>query len=926
MDKLFLIDGMGLVFRAYHAMLASNLQSPSGEPTSAVFGFINQLQTLLKEADPKNIVVAFDSHEPTFRHKIYKEYKANRDTFPEQLVPQLKRIKEFLDIVGIYRIQIPGYEADDIIGSIAKQYKDYFIYCVTSDKDYYQLVDERIHLLKPSKVHGINFDLVDLKAVEEKFGGTPDQVRDVLALIGDTADNIPGVKGIGEKTAIPLVQEYGSIEKIYENIDKIKSASTRKKLAEGAESAKVALELVTIVTDMELPEIRTKVAPINSTELAKFMSDLNFTQLRRKWFSLSESEETEPEIPTFEKFSSEKSKYQFIGTAERLREVVRELSSAPLLAVDTETSSLNKMTCSLVGISLSVAAHTGYYISVDDRLSTVSAGDNLFSDLSAAAGTENHSDRIPLADAVNILKPLLENPKIGKCGQNLKFDAIILRRKGINLAPIVFDSMIAAHILNPDSALNLDSLAKEYLNYEPIPIENLIGIKKATQKSMAEIAPAEISDYACEDADVAFRLQEKLKPILAGNNQTKLAEEIEFPLVSVLTAMESTGIKIDVAGLKDISVAITEQLAGLRSDIYKESGIEFNLDSPKQLSEILFDVMMIPPVKKTKTGYSTDVETLTLLSYANPIAEYLLKYRQLSKLKNTYIDTLPNMLNPATGRLHTNYNQAGTNTGRLSSSDPNLQNIPIKSDLGKEVRKAFIPGYPNYSILSADYSQVELRIMAYVSQDENLIAAFKNGLDVHSSTASILNNIPIEEVTPDLRRIAKTVNFGIMYGLGAFGLAQRLGMPRRQAGEIIENYFEKYPGIKAYMDKTIAETERLGYTETICGRRRYFPDINSSNKNIRTAQQRAAINMPIQGTGSDMIKRAMLGVYNALQREKLRANLLLQVHDELVFECHDDDITALTALVKSEMESALLLGDVPVISEVGFGKNWLEAH
>lgn len=928
MNKLYLIDGMSLVFRAYHAMVNSNLQSPSGEPTYAVFGFINIMYSLIKGENPKHLVVAFDTQTPTFRHEMYEDYKANRDEFPEPLVPQLKRIKEFLTLAGIPQIEAPGFEADDVIGSIAKQCKDYEVWCITADKDYYQLVEDRIKLLKPSRTPGKEFDLVDLSEVQRKFGGTPEQVRDVLALIGDSSDNIPGVKGIGEKTAIPLVLQYGTIDGIYANIDNIPQAGVRNKLIAGKESAYQALELVTIKTDMEIPPFEMEMKDMNNSALMNFFTELNFNQFKRKWIDsalIPSGDSVIAEVQTeIEKFDATKVEYKLINTIEKLKSVVAELNRYSVLAVDTETSGLDRMSCQLAGISLSAVEGKAYYIAVEDEnTQTVESQDSLFN---FDAPKQNLGDRIPVAKACEILKPLLENKEIRKCGQNIKFDALILKRYGITVSPIDFDTMIAGHILNPDSALNLDSLSKQYLNYEPIPIEAIIGVKKSEQKLMTELAPELICDYASEDADIALRLRNKLEQEINNNNQTKLSQEIEFPLIEVLTDMEFTGIKIDVAGLKEISITITEEIKNLSAKIFEEAGTQFNIDSPKQLGEILFDVMMIPPIKKTKTGYSTDVDTLSALKYTHPIAEYLLQYRQLTKLKNTYIDALPKMINPATGRLHTSYNQTGTNTGRLSSSDPNLQNIPIRSEMGKEVRKAFITGYEDYDVVSADYSQIELRIMAYFSQDPNLIKAFKDGADIHAATAAILNDIPIEEVNSDQRRIAKTVNFGIMYGLGAFGLAQRLGMGRKEAADIIANYFAKYPGIKQYMHSTIADTEQKGYAETLCGRRRYFPEINSSNNNIRTAQQRAAINMPIQGTASDMIKIAMLRVHRALSANNMRAKLLLQVHDELVLECPKSETDTLIHLVKSEMESALALGDVPVLVEVGIGSNWLEAH
>ncbi len=934
MENIYLIDGMSYVFKAYHAMLKSNLKSPSGEPTFAVFGFINLIHSLIKKEKPDNILVAFDTATPTFRHEIYENYKANRDAFPEQLVPQLLRIKQFLSLVGIPQIEMPGYEADDIIGSIAKQFSDMNVFCVTEDKDFYQLVDERIKILKQSRDRNQDFKLVDLAEVKRKFGGSPEQVRDVLSLIGDTADNIPGVKGIGDKTAIPLIQQYGNLQNLYNNIEEVMPKGVREKLINGKNSAFEAMELVTIKTDLELTNINYKMEAVNSKELMDFFTLLNFNQFKAKWLSdteivanneiISESiliEEADNENQ-IHKFDKNKVKYTLINEINDLKKLIEYLSKAKLISIDTETSSLDKMNCELAGISISINEDEAYYIAVEDSHNKIIEQVDLFS---SEVKNEDNFKRIPVNEAIKLLKPILENQNIDKSGQNIKFDAIILKRYGINVSPISFDTMVAAHILNPDSALNLDSLSLKYLNYAPIEIESIIGTKKQGQVPMTKINPENISNYACEDADVALKLKNILEQKLIDENQVKLAKEVEFPLIEVLIDMEYTGVKIDDKGLNEISEVISKDINELRNNIIKEAGEEFNIDSPKQLSEILFNVMMIPPLKKTKTGYSTDVDTLNILKYTYPIADYLLKYRQLAKLKSTYIDALPLMINNKTGRLHTNYNQTGTNTGRLSSNEPNLQNIPIKSELGKEVRKAFI-GENGNIILSADYSQIELRIMAYFSQDKNLKEAFIENKDIHSATAAILNNIDISQVTKEQRSIAKTVNFGIMYGLGAFGLAQQLGLTRNQSSEIIKNYFEKYPGIDNYMKNTISKTIQKGYTETFLGRRRYFPDINSMNKNIKTAAERAAINMPIQGTASDMIKIAMINIYKEFRDKKLKSKMIMQVHDELVFECYPDELEILKNIVKTKMETALPLGDIPIIAEVGSGSNWLEAH
>jgi DNA polymerase-1 len=937
---------MSLVFRAYHAMQRSGLKNSKGEPTFALFAFVNILTTLLEKEKPENIAVVFDRAEPTFRHNIYKEYKANRAAFPEDLVPQLARIKQFLDLIAIPRVEKAGFEADDIIGTFSKVAAEQKIEtaCLTNDKDYYQLVNDYVKLYKPVTKGNNGFNIVDIDGVYEKFGVPPEQVIDVLALIGDSSDNIPGVKGIGEKTAIPLIQKYGTIENLYEHIDEIEKPAVKKKLIEGEENARLAKFLVTIKIDVETNE---KLEDLHRGKpdyqtLDKFFAEAGFFNIRKHWAEkgLLEGVSLDVSVPVEVRSENDSTntehRYIHVKNEKLLKEMLDDVADKPVISVDLETSSLNRQTCDIVGIALCAEEKKAYYVSVYPDKKKVAVKDKSFSDDSLFGDIEEKTEEkneikfkdelLPLSYVLEQLGPLLENSKYGKVGQNIKFDTFILSRFGVNVSPVVFDTMIASYLLNPDTAHNLDALSQKWLNYKPIPISSLIGAKKSEQKSMRDIEPSLIAEYAGEDADLAFRLYQVLKAELEKEQLIKLADEIEFPLIEILTQMERNGVAIDTEMLSELSQKIEKGIKELSKKIFDEAGEEFNIDSPKQLAEIMFNKMQIPAGKKTKTGFSTNVTVLAELAPFYPIAEYVLEYRQLKKLTATYIDALPKLISPETGRIHTTYNQTIASTGRLSSTEPNLQNIPIRTELGREIRRAFIPGRPDALILSADYSQVELRIMAYMSGDKNLIESFRQGLDIHSATAALLFNKSLDEVDSAQRRVAKTVNFGIMYGLGAFGLSQRLGISRNEAKSIIENYFEKYPGIKQYIDDTIKFVEEKGYAQTLLGRRRYFKNINSKNHNLKTADERAAINLPIQGTASDMLKIAMINVNREMRQQRFESLMMLQVHDELVFEALKSEVTALTELVVEQMESALPLGDVPVIVDTGTGANWLEAH
>jgi len=936
---IVLIDGMSLVFRAYHALQRTGMKSQTGEPTFAVFAFANILLSLLEKHDPEAVCVVFDTKEPTFRHEMYPLYKAHRDAFPEDLVPQLARIKELIRLLGLSQLELPGFEADDIIGTIAKRESadGHDVLCVTSDKDYFQLVSDRVLVLRPGK-DVAEYERYDATRVKEKFGVAPEHVIDVLALIGDASDNVPGVKGVGEKTAIPLIETYGSVEGIYDNLDKIDKASLRAKLEASREMAALSKVLVTIHTDVPIEAKREALVrnAMNGPDLDALMAELSFHTLRRKMATLAarsgdprnnvEADGTAtgessivptPPPTSLKTLKDVPHSYTLIDTQGALDKLVAELADATTLCVDLETTSLDAMQCDIVGIAVCREAGNAWYISVDDNASAAAVG--LFDEPRANKGI--HVDA-----AVAALKPMLESPAVGKVGQNLKFDARILRRYGVRVNPVAFDTMLASYILDPDQRHGMDALAERWLGYEPIPITALIGEKKASQVTMREVPVDQACEYACEDVDVTWRLMECLQPALEQEGLITLARDVEFRSSEVLTVMESNGIYINTSALSELATFMRAEAARLEQLIFAESGEPFLISSPKQLGEILFDRMMLPAPKKTKTGYSTDASVLTELAESYPIARYVLEYRQVEKLRSTYVESLPRLINPQTGRVHTTYNQTIAATGRLSSTDPNLQNIPVRSELGQQIRKAFVPQREDCAILSADYSQIELRIMASMSGDAGLRAAFAAGHDVHAATAAGLFGVPITEVTSDQRRIAKTVNFGIMYGQGAFGLSQQLGISRTEAQSIIDNYFGAYAGIKQFIDSTVETTRSRGYATTMLGRRRYFHTINSSNRALRTAAERAAVNTPIQGTAADMIKLAMIRVHDRMEREGVRSLLMLQVHDELVLEARLDELDALQVLVREEMEQALPLDGVPVVVDTGHGPTWYHAH
>ena len=896
MKRFFILDGMAIAYRAYFAFINRPLMNSKGMNTSAVYGFINTLEMILSKENPEKIAVAFDTKEPTFRHKEYPEYKATRDAMPDDMVDQLPYLKQVVEAYNIPLLELPGYEADDIIGTLAKRAQDEDVECymVTPDKDYMQLVNHKVFLYKPARV-GNNFDIINTDGVKEKFGVTPEQVIDVLGLMGDSSDNIPGVKGIGEKTAIPLVQEFGSIQGIYDNIESITKKGTKKKLEEGRDEAFLSRKLVTIDTNVPID-----VDPLDLDRSEKNFEALQelFTEMEFTRFLEQLAEESGGSVvggmDTIEDRSAE---YLIVKSVKELDDLVQSLESEKELCFDTETSGINPHESSLVGLSFAVEPGKAWYVPCNGDLST--------------------------EDVLKTLKPLFDGKRT-LIGQNVKFDLEVLHHHGLISNAKLYDTMIASYILKPDGEHNMDALARQYLQYEPVSIKELIG-KGKDQKSMADLPIDQVGRYAAEDADITLQIAQKLKPEIAKTKQEALLDDIEFPLIHVLTDMECHGVKIDTEAMQEIADEMEGHIERAKTSIYDHADGEFNINSTKQLSDVLFEQLGLPPGKKTKTGYSTDASVLEGLQGQHPIIDDILLYRQYTKLKSTYVDALPKMINPRTGMVHTNFNQTVAATGRLSSTDPNLQNIPIRTDAGREIRKAFVPSQDGWFIFSADYSQIELRLAAELSGDEGLLEAFQSGEDIHTSTAMRLFGNDKDEVTSEERRQAKTVNFGILYGISAFGLAQRLGISNPDAKDLIDLYFEKYPKINSYISETLGFAKENGFVETLKGRRRYIPDINNKNRNVRMFAERTAINAPIQGSAADMIKIAMVRVHNALKKESLKAKMLLQVHDELVFEAPENEIDDLREVVVSNMKTAFDL-KVPIEVDSGTGANWLEAH
>ncbi|MCX6179031.1 MAG: DNA polymerase I [Chlorobiales bacterium] len=915
---LFLIDGMAIIYRSFFALQRAGMTSRDGMPTGAIYGFASALFKIFETYKPQYLAAVFDSKEKTFRHDLYPAYKANRQAPPEDLIIQLDAVFELLEALDIPLIKTPGYEADDLIGTASRKFEHTCqVYIVTPDKDLSQLVHDGTKILKPGKNQN-ELELLGEKEIADQFGVSPALFTQFLTLTGDTSDNIPGAKGIGPKTAATLLLKYGSLHNIYQHLNDI-SPKNRKSLEEFQPQLDLITQLVTIRTDLTievtlkqlacgLPDTEKLLPLLQKLGLKSIIARLpsvfsNFVPSPAEEVQPSEQPIAPPPDKQLELLSPQTgADYLLINTGQKLTELVDSLKNAHRIAVDTETTSLDTFEAELAGISFSTKAGTARFISF----------------------TNNALNQ---ATTIAILKAILENPSIKKTGQNLKYDILVLKKYGIDLSPVGFDTMLASYVLDPEEKHNLDDLAARHLGLRTTTFDELVGTGK-TKLNIFELDQDTLSNYACQDADLALQLEDMFRKKLEPEKELLwLCENIEFPLVAILAAMEYEGICIDSAHLEKASEAAKKELQLLTEKIYTATGSTFNIDSPKQLAHILFDVLELPAKKATKTGYSTNVEVLEDLAPLHPVVADLLEYRSLQKLKTTYIDALPKMLNPLTGRLHTSFNQQITATGRLSSSKPNLQNIPIRSTLGKEIRKAFIPSSPDKWLLSADYSQIELRIAAEISGDPQLLEAFRNHEDIHAATAKVI--FGTSEINTDMRRKAKEVNFGVLYGIMPFGLSRRLNITQKEAKAIIDTYTSKYPGLFEALQNIIETGRKNGYVSTLLGRRRYIAELNSRNTNIKKAAERAAMNTPIQGTAADIIKCAMILCNERMQAQKMKSIMLLQVHDELLFETTDDEKKPLSTLIEQAMIDAAItcgLKTVPVEVDTGIGKNWYEAH
>lgn len=938
--KLFLLDAMALIYRAHFAFSKNPRINSKGLNTGIMLGFTNTLLEVLEKEKPTHIAVAFDTKAPTFRHLQFEAYKANRQEQPEDIEVGIPWVKKIVEAFNIPILEMDGFEADDIIGTIAKKAErtSFVVFMMTPDKDYGQIVDEHIFLYKPAFM-GNGVDIMGPKEVCAKWDiENVDQVRDILGLMGDAVDNIPGIPGIGEKTAVKLLKDFGTVEGILQNTDKLKGKQ-KENVENFAQQGLLSKELATIKIDVPVAfdEVALHYDGPNEEKLKALFSELEFRTLTQRVFGekmkkapvkaseqlglfgpietpktnsqyLEEEELIEEEVPTseapivYDSILTTANDYHKVEGETAIKELLSYLDLQDEFCFDSETTSLNPNEAELVGLSFAYVPGEAFYIPFP-------------------------SDQEKARKQLELFRGIFENENITKIGQNIKYDMLVLKNYGMEVKGKLYDTMLAHYLIEPEGKHSMDWLAQQYLSYKPVSIESLIGKKGKNQGNMRDVEVDEVVAYAAEDADITLKLKQKFDPIIKENGLEKLLHEVENPLIEVLTDMEFEGVKIDTASLAELSVLLDEESKVIEKRVYELAGIRFNLASPKQLGEVLFEKLKLDPkAKKTKTGqYATGEEILSKLANEHEIAEAILEYRQMVKLKSTYVDALPTMINPKTGRIHTTYNQFVAATGRLSSINPNLQNIPIRTARGREIRKAFVPRDENHVILSADYSQIELRIMAAFSQDASMIEAFKQGRDIHATTAAKIFKVPLEEVTTDMRRKAKTANFGIIYGISVFGLSQRLAIPRSEAKEIIDAYFAEFPAVKEYMDGAIEKARKNEYVETILGRRRYLRDINSRNMTMRSFAERNAINAPLQGSAADLIKVAMINVYRWMKKEKLKSKMILQVHDELVFDAHKDEVELLQREIPKLMCNAVKI-DVPLEVETGVGKDWLQAH
>ena len=943
-EKIYLFDAMALIYRAYYAFQRNPRITSTNMNTSAAFGFTMYLHELIRKEKPTHLAVCFDSQKPTFRHEIFEEYKANRSKMPEDIATNIPFIKEIVEAFNIPLVECEGFEADDIIGTIATVAgnQGYEVFMVTPDKDFGQLVNENVKIYKPARGES-PAEIMGVAEVCEKFGlKNAEQMKDYLGLVGDASDNIPGVAGVGPVAAKKLLDEFGNIENILENVEQIKNQALKQKIIDNKEAALSSKFLATIVTDAPCcSDLNSfKLNTPNVTALKDVFEKLEFRSLAKKiftdlslsvqyddvstqnvssqkvktpvaktsdndfggLFTFDDNGNTELFVDIYANIKTVEHEYILIQTEKEIDDLVDVLKMQKEFAFDVETTGLDANNCELVGFSIAFEKHKAYYVTCP-------------------------SDFDETCKIISKFKAFFDDPNVLIIGQNLKYDFLVLKWYKIEVKAAIFDTMIAHYLLNPDYKHNMDYLAQAYLKYNPVSIESLIGKKGSAQGNMRNVDIEQLKEYAAEDADVTYQLYLILKEELAKTNNTKLFEDVEMPMVKVLTAMEFEGVHIDTGVLKTFSEELVEEIHKLEENIYDYAGEIFNISSPKQLGEILFDKLKIAnKPKKTKTGqYSTGEDILSKLQFVHPIVDEILSYRSLTKLKSTYIEPIPQLVNPKTQRVHTTYNQAVVATGRLSSNNPNLQNIPIRTERGREIRKAFVARNSDYLLLSADYSQIELRLIAHISNDINMIEAFNEGKDIHAATAAIVFGKQEAEVTSDMRRMAKAVNFGIIYGISPFGLSEQLHITRGAAAELIEQYFISYPGIKKYMENIVIYAQEHTYVETILGRKRYIKDINSSNNTIRGYAERFTINAPIQGSSADMIKLAMININKDIEASNLKSRMIMQVHDELVFDMHKSEEEILRAIVENRMRTAIEL-KVPVDVSIGVGNNWLEAH